>query len=138
MWGTHLGTDCRSWSQARDNGKNGWSGPLRSDSCVLGLPNLLAADRLKVELGNTFMISSFAVLTLCHKLRLLATMEKTSRSRIWLTAQFAALSGLPSFVNATTHYCQFGMRWRKETHIVGVHISLLSISRKCSSKRISL
>ena len=136
VWGSHLGTDCRSWSRARDNGKNGWPGPLRSDTQVMGLDGLSDKDQLKVQLGNTLMIFSFAVLTLCHRLSLPATMENPGRSRIWLTPQCIQLRRLPRFTEAVCHYCQYGMRWKKETRFIGVNISLHCIEKRCSGGRL--
>ena len=130
VWGTHLGTDCKSWSRPQDNGRNGWPGPLRSDSQVMGLPGLADNDRLKVELGHVLMIFSFSVHSLRHRLQLPATMENLGRSRIWLTAQCANARRLPRFTEAVFHYCQFGMRWMKETRFIGINISLLGIERK--------
>ena len=102
----------------------------------MGLPGLSDNDRLKVELGNALMIFSFSVLSLCHRLQLPATMENPGRSRIWLTAQCANARRLLRFTEAVCHYCQFGMRWKKETRFVGVNISLLGIERKCSGGRL--
>ena len=134
--GTHLGTDCSSWSRARDNGKNGWPGPWRSDDLVLGLPGLEEKDALKVLLGNTLMAFSFSVLALCAKLYVPATMENPSRSRIWLTRDFQHICRLKFFVKVVIHYSRFGSAWRKETNICGVHISLLDIDLQCSGRRV--
>ena len=134
--GTHLGTDCASWSRARDNGRNGFPGPLRSNTCVLGLPNLSDKDQLKVTLGNLLMKFSFAVVALCDRMMVPCTMENPSRSRIWLTANYLHIEGLKSFSKVVTHYCRFGSPWRKETRIIGVHISLLDLELKCSGRRV--
>lgn len=78
----HLGTPCHSFSRARD--RRPGPPPLRSDTQVMGLPDLRPADQQKVSEGNLFMRFSVHVMMLASVLCIPFTIENPSRSRLWL------------------------------------------------------
>lgn len=133
--GGHLGTPCNSFSRARDNPPG--PPPLRSNDCVLGLPNLSPKDQQKVHDGNTLMRFSVCILCLALALCQPWTMENPATSRLWLCPAVQRLLRRKHVQLATVEYCMFGMRWRKSTKFLGVWIdlTLLSAYRCIGSKR---
>ena len=63
----HLGMPCAKWSMARRHDRRGPE-PLRSDTCLNGLPNLNPADNKKVCEGNQLLAFSITVIDLCNQL----------------------------------------------------------------------
>ena len=127
--GVHLGTPCGSWSRARDI----QPGPprLRSDTHVLGLPDLSASSQSAVEFGNQMMRFSVSLLLVAKRMQVPCSMENPSTSRIWLAPAVASLirSRAWSFVN--TDFCQWGAPWRKRTSFLAARLDLSPIVKLC-------
>ena len=133
--GIHLGTPCESFSRARDVPPG--PPPLRSDEFPLGLSGLKPHDALKVWLGNLFMRFSAAVLTLCLKMMVPASMENPQRSRVWLCPPICKILRNKLCFWQVTHYCAWGRVFKKATGFLSVHVQLqrLSLGVCHSSKR---
>lgn len=133
--GIHLGTPCHSFTRARDVPPG--PPPLRSNECPLGLPNLKPHDALKVLEGNVMMRFSAAVLRMCLRFLVPATMENPQRSRIWICPPILCLFRKSMVIWTVTHYCAWGRPFKKATGFLGVHVALRHLSAGVchSSKR---
>ena len=81
--GCHLGTECKSFSRARDRP----NGPprLRSNEFPLGLPDIVnPGDRMKVQIGNILMRVSVRIFHTCLQHRTPVTLENLAGSRLRL------------------------------------------------------
>ena len=120
--GFHLGTPCESFSRARDVPPG--PPPLRSDSKPLGLEDLKPHDQIKVVTGNLFMRFSSMLLRLALRLQIPATMENPAGSRIWLCPPIAQILRRANVQFVITHYCAWGMPYKKPTGFLSVHLDL--------------
>ena len=77
----HVGTPCASFSRARKS--DGGPAPLRSSSCILGLPNLKSADQNKVVQGNLFADFSVKIALEAAEAGKLFSIENPASSRLW-------------------------------------------------------
>ena len=118
----HLGTPCHSFSRARD--RQPGPPPLRSDSQVMGLPNLSVADKQKVTEGNLFMRFSCYVMTLASVLHIPFTMENPARSRLWLCPAVQRMLRRKAIRLFTCEFCMFGTKWRKSTSFAASFVDL--------------
>lgn len=118
--GGHLGTPCNSFTRARDNPPG--PPPLRSNSHVLGLPNLAVHDQKKVNDGNLFMRFSVFILRLALVLHIPFSMENPRTSRLWLCPAVQKLMRNKNTYQQIVEFCMFGMRWRKSTMFVSVWV----------------
>ena len=57
--------------------------PLRSAEHIMGLPGLLGADKLKVELSNALYCAAIAILEACMKIGCSISIENPARSWLW-------------------------------------------------------
>lgn len=133
--GGHCGTPCNSFSRARD--RRPGPPPLRSDTMVMGLPNLAAHDQIKVSEGNLFMRFTLQIMMLAATLMLPWTFENPARSRIWLCPSVLRMLRRRCCTFTVFEMCMFGTSWRKPTAIAAMHVSLDSLqSFRClGSKR---
>jgi hypothetical protein len=122
----HLGTPCESFSRARDVPPG--PPPLRSDDRPLGLDNLKPHDSIKVLTGNVFMRFSAALLHLAWELHIPATLENPDRSRLWLCPPIRSLLRRSMVNRFVTHYCSWGMPYKKATGFLAIHLDLSRIS----------
>lgn len=120
--GFHLGTPCESFTRARDVPPG--PPPLRSDACPLGLPNLRPGDQLKVMTGNLWMRFSARMLTLACIFRVFATLENPQRSRLWICPPIMAVSRRRVAHLHVTHYCYWGMPYKKATSFLAINLRL--------------
>ena len=115
----HLGMPCSTWSMARRHDGRGPE-PLRSDTCLHGLPNLTPADNKKVYEGNQLLAFSITVIELCNQLGIPWTLENPFSSRVWLHPDMQWLVGKGAKpVHAC--FCMYGTRWRKATTFLSGH-----------------
>lgn len=123
--GFHLGTPCESFTRARDVPPG--PPPLRSDQCPLGLPDLRPGDQLKVMTGNLWMRFSARMLVLAAMFRVWATLENPQRSRLWLCPPIQAVSRRRVAHMHLTHYCFWGMPFKKATSFLAINFKLTSL-----------
>ena len=123
----HLGTPCNTFSRARDRPPGPM--PLRSDACVLGLPNLSPKDQQAVSEGNLYMRFSVFILQLALLMCIPFTLENPARSRIWLCPPVLRLLRRRKVQQVFFEMCMFGTPWKKPTSLVGVHIQLETIGQ---------
>ena len=126
--GVHLGTECKSFSRARDRP----NGPprLRSNQHVLGLPNIASAiDRRKVLIGNILMRASVRIFQTCLECLVPVTLENPASSRLWLCPGVLKLARHRRCNMTTVEFCMFGTPWRKSTSILGGFLELSSLSK---------
>lgn len=122
----HLGTPCESFTRARDVPPG--QPPLRSDACPLGLPDLRPKDQMKVLDGNLFMRFSAWLLLLGIRFRAPGTVENPQRSRLWLCPPIQRVLRHKSTYKAVTHYCYWGMPFKKATTFVSTLFELTRLS----------
>ena len=125
----HLGTQCCSWSRARD--RPGGSPPLQSDYCLLGFPDLRPGDRERARQGNVFAHFTSALLKLAHTLHVPVTLENHMMSRLWLVPVVWVASDRGSSV--VLDMCQYGTTWLKPTRLLGVGgADVAQLERHCA------
>ena len=122
VFGFHLGTPCESFTRARDVPPG--PPPLRSDACPLGLPGLQPGDQLKVKTGNLWMRFTAWMLGLALQFGIWATLENPQQSRLWLCPPIASILRRKWVYKYVTHYCFWGMPFKKATTFVSVHFQL--------------
>lgn len=122
VFGFHLGTPCESFTRARDVPPG--PPPLRSDACPLGLLGLQPGDQLKVKTGNLWMRFTAWMLGLALQSGRWATLENPQRSRLWLCPPIASILCRKWVYKYVTHYCFWGMPFKKATTFVSVHFQL--------------
>lgn len=135
--GFHLGTPCESFTRARDIPPG--PPPLRSDQQPLGLSGLKPHDQTKVVVGNIFMRWSAGLLALACMLNIPGTLENPQRSRLWLCPPIQQIVRRRVSQLAVTHYCGWGMPWKKPTAFLAVHVNIARIETaqcKCSKRGI--
>ena len=135
--GFHLGTPCESFTRARDIPPG--PPPLRSDQQPLGLSGLKPHDQTKVVIGNIFMRWSAGLLALACMFKIPATLENPQRSRLWLCPPIQQIVRRRVCQLAVTHYCGWGMPWKKPTAFLAVHVNIARIETaqcKCSKRGI--
>ena len=125
-----IGTPCSSWSRARCHDNCG-PGPLRSDTCLYGLPNLSAADRRKVQFGNSLMRFSASVAEICLQRHIPFCIENPYTSRIWLTRQFQSLRRSKHVDFCYTDFCGDNQAWRKRTGLLFGFVDLRHCCKQC-------
>ena len=118
----HLGTPCESFTRARDVPPG--PPPLRSDACPLGLPDLRPKDQMKVLDGNLFMRFSAWLLLLGIRFRVPGTLENPQISRLWLCPPIQRVLRHKFTYKAVTHYCYWGMPFKKATTFVSTLFEL--------------
>jgi len=128
-----MGTPCSSWSRARD--RPGLAPPLRSNQCLMGLPNLKPHDAKKVHVGNVLMKASAYILHLCSRHAVPAAIENPSTSRIWLARPLVQAQRWQAAREILLDFCQYGTPWRKRTKILCVHANLLPASKLCTGRK---
>lgn len=129
----HFGTPCSSFSRARDR-PNG-PPPLRSDSMVLGLPDLKPHDAIKVRLGNALASATMSLADVARLQGIPGTIENPHTSRIWLLPSWQRFQQRRCVRTTVLDFCAFEAPWRKRTRLISWHIDLSLIDRRCLSSR---
>jgi hypothetical protein len=129
----HFGTPCSSFSRARDR-PNG-PPPLRSDSMVLGLPDLRPHDADKVRLGNALASATLSLADVARLHGIPGTVENPHTSRIWLLPSWQRFVQRRCVRTTILDICAFEAPWRKRTRLISWHIDLALIDRRCTSSR---
>lgn len=122
VWSVWLGTDCTTWSRASYSKGPGWLNSYRTQHNLWGqLSSLSTHAKEKVLQGNAHLRFSIAVLQQIAD-QPLATggFENPASSVIWLLPELQALGEGMRFHKSTCHYCQYGTRWKKPTHLLFV------------------
>ena len=133
-----LATQCSSWSRARHGPIGSSWGPIRSKQHILGLPNLLPRDLVKVKLGNLQMYKTADIIRCCIKFGVPCMLENPINSMLFQAFPIAKLLKHKSCSSVTFDQCQFGTRWRKRTRLAMWNCSdCSSLDRRCSGSAIS-
>jgi len=104
----------------------------------MGRPGLSAGDQAKVRVGNSTMKFVVALLVACAESGTPCVVENPLASRLWHAPAMHRLLQKYFMHESILHQCQYGVRWRKATRLVHVHIppSLReALELRCSGKR---
>lgn len=129
-----LGMPCTTFSIARRDDGLG-PGPLRSDSSPMGLPNLKAADRKKLEIGNRLLFVTIRIIVACLMVKIPFVLENPHSSRCWITPLLQRLLGLQVCQYIHLDFCCFKESWKKPTGLLHAFVNLQSLARTCKGTR---
>ena len=107
LFWVHMAPVCGTCSRARQI-KNGGPRALRSDEFPMGLPDLTAADKQRVELANCMFWETYMLFGHCVSLGILATLENPSRNLFWETVPFKNLLEIYEILFSNTQMCMMG------------------------------
>lgn len=127
-----MGMPCTSFSRARKWDGMG-PGPLRSDTCLWGLPSLSNNDQRKVDIGNRILLFTVRLLRLCEQHGVPYVLENPSSSRAWLMPPLRAFADRYSPFFVELDYCQYNEPWKKPTTLMYNFLDLSSLHRKCNT-----
>ena len=103
---------------------------MRTNTCTLGLPDLLPHDAEKVRIGNMLSRVTSRLIRFCRKRKCAVVLENPLTSWIWKQPHVAKQLG--AALCTTVHFCQFGMPWRKATRFASWHAGWLhALERRC-------
>ena len=108
-------------------------GPLRSDTCLWGLPSLSNNDQRKVDIGNRILLFTVRLLRLCEQHGVPYVLENPSSSRAWLMPPLRAFADRYSPFFVELDYCQYNEPWKKPTTLMYNFLDLSSLHRKCNT-----
>ena len=92
-------------------------GPLRDDGeFVMGLPGLSDKDVEKPRVGNCLYFAALRLIRAALLVGAVVLLEHHMTSRVWLAPALQKLARKHKAVWAKTHFCQYGMPWRKATY----------------------
>lgn len=129
-----LGMPCTTFSIARRDDGLG-PGPLRSDSSPMGLPNLKAADRKKLEIGNRLLFVTIRIIVACLMVKIPFVLENPHSSRCWITPLLQRLLGLQVCQYIHLDFFCFKESWKKPTGLLHAFVNLQSLARTCKGTR---
>ena len=131
----HFGTECKTFSRARELQRPGWRlpKPLRSAQHPLGLPGLTAKEKESLSRGN-----EMAEISVQLAFKLLAAgcyfiIENPERSRLWDLPEFVRLSKQAGVKEWICHNCMLGGRRRKATKFLS-NLNLQEVEKRCTGK----
>jgi hypothetical protein len=131
-----MGTPCTSWSRARHGPPGSSWCAIRSNSHILGLPNLRENDKTKIRQGNLTMAVSTRFIRACIKHGVPCFLENPAHSMMWLAPQMQRVTRHPSHTSNITDFCQHGARWRKRTRVSAWNaVDNHRLSATCSGKK---
>ena len=125
-----LGMPCTSFSVARRDDGIG-PGPLRSDSCPMGLPGLSKSDQRQVTLGNAMLMFSIRLILICLALRIPFILENPYSSRCWITPIMQQVLRVAACKLIRLDFCCFGEPWKKPTGLLHAFIDLSEVEKIC-------
>lgn len=125
-----LGMPCTSFSIARRNDGIG-PGPLRSDSCPMGIPGLSKSDQRQVTLGNTMLMFSIRLIVICLALKIPFVLENPFSSRCWITPIMQQLLRVSVCKLLHLDFCCFGEPWKKPTGLLHAFLDLSEVEKIC-------
>ena len=103
-----LGTPCSSWSRARHD-ING--GAPRSKKHIWEVPNISAADLIRVAFGSLTLRVSVRIISKCFQTGAPVLLESCSTSLIFDAPPLLRLWCVPD-------YCQYCTQWGKRTNVL--------------------
>lgn len=125
-----LGMPCTSFSIARRNDGIG-PGPLRSDSCPMGIPGLSKSDQRQVALGNAMLMFSIRLIVICLALKIPFVLENPFSSRCWITPIMQQLLRVSVCKLLHLDFCCFGEPWKKPTGLLHAFLDLSEVEKIC-------
>ena len=131
LW-VRLAPVCGTASRARDIRRfEGDPVPLRSNLYPEGLPDLLPADRTRVDLANLLFQYACEIFLRATELGVLATMENPKNSYFWITCWLLdLLKAVPAFFG-DFQVCMLGGNRDKWTRIMANFQAIESLNIRC-------
>jgi hypothetical protein len=108
-------------------------GPLRTDSCLFGLPNLRPSDAKKVREGNALLNFCIRLLQLCQLHTVPYVLENPHSSMAWIMPSMERFISRYSPDLLALDCCQFGEPWKKPTRLLCNFIDLSSVALRCKT-----
>eukprot|EP00438_Fugacium_kawagutii_P025119 Skav230792 [mRNA] locus=scaffold312:103074:108500:+ [translate_table: standard] len=126
------GMPCTSFSRARKWDGLG-PGPLRTEAELWGLSDLSAADRKKVNNGNSLLWFSLRMLRLCESHGVPYTLENPFSSMAWIMPPMKKFISRYNPGLLTLDFCQYGEAWKKPTTLMFNYINLYPLALRCTT-----
>ena len=128
-----LAIPCSSWSRARRCDGKG-PPPLRDDGDFLwtGCPNLSEKDQERIQAGNRLVSISCAIIRQALKHNVGVIIENPKTSRMWLTKPIKQILQHGEVVE--THFCQYGVPWKKATRFFFANVSAPNLKLCCGAR----
>ena len=98
----------------------------------MGLPGLNDKDVEKLRVGNCLYFAALRLVRAALLIGAVVLFENPMTSRVWLAPALQKLARRHNAVWAKTHFCQYGMPWRKATYFLTFNADGLDTAlKKC-------